>query len=143
MSWPVKLLIGLSATILMGWVWHGPMGNGAKLIDAIEGNAKAAVAGAGLPGIEVRLDRDPLSRRAILSGPADSFQRQGMGSEPGLTGIVAGVKGVGSVRWADEGGATPGMPLLAETLILLVLAFLIGIGCAWLLWGRPKRETYL
>jgi hypothetical protein len=35
------------------------------------------------------------------------------------------------------------MPLLAETLIILLVAYLIGVGVAWLLFGRPKRDSYL
>ncbi len=35
------------------------------------------------------------------------------------------------------------MPLLLETLIILVAAYLIGLGAAWLLFGRPKRDSYL
>ena len=35
------------------------------------------------------------------------------------------------------------MPLLLETLILLILAYLVGIGIAWLFFGRTKHETYL
>jgi hypothetical protein len=35
------------------------------------------------------------------------------------------------------------MPLLLETLIAIVLAYLIGVGVAWLFFGRPKRDSYL
>jgi len=35
------------------------------------------------------------------------------------------------------------MPLLLETLILLILAYLVGIGIAWLFFGRAKRDNYL
>lgn len=35
------------------------------------------------------------------------------------------------------------MPLLLETLVALVAAYLIGVGIAWLLFGRAKKETYL
>jgi len=145
MSSAVKFLIGLAAVLLMGWIYHGPLGNGARLIDRIERQAQAAVAKEELPGIDVRLSRDPLSRRAILSGPANNFQREGMGSQPGLTDIVAGTRGVGSVAWADEGaaGAGAGMPLLLETWILAFLAYLAGVAGAWLIWGRPRRESYL
>lgn len=144
MSAPVKFLIGLVAVLVMGWIWHGPIGNGARLVDTIESRAEAAVAATSLPGISVRLGRAPLNRHATLSGAADRFQRQGMGSLPGLTGMVGAVEGVGSVGWADEpGGTSGGLPLLAELTILLALAFLAGLGIAWLFWGRPKRETYL
>ena len=40
-------------------------------------------------------------------------------------------------------GLGSGLPLLAETLILIALAFLLGLGAAWLLFGRPKRESFL
>ena len=35
------------------------------------------------------------------------------------------------------------MPLLIETLLLTIAAYLIGLGLAWLLFGRPKRDSYL
>jgi hypothetical protein len=140
----VRFLIGLVAVLLMSWIWNGPMGNGERLIDSIEARAQAAVAQASLPGVEVRLGRRPLSRHAVLSGNADSFQRKGMGSQPGLTGMVGETEGVRSAGWADEpGGSSGGLPLLAEMLILVLLAYVAGLAAAFLLWGRPKRESYL
>jgi OOP family OmpA-OmpF porin len=144
MSRTVKVLIGLLATLLLGWAWHGPLGNGARLIDALEGQARAAVAEGELAGIDVRLGRDPLSRAATLSGPANDLQREGLGSGKGLSDYARDVEGIGTVRWADEpaaGSAT--MPLLAETLLLLLLGYAAGLGAARLLFGRPKRESYL
>lgn len=35
------------------------------------------------------------------------------------------------------------MPLLAETLILVALAYLAGIGAGWLLFGRRRRTSFL
>ena len=35
------------------------------------------------------------------------------------------------------------MPLLVETLILVTIAYLIGIGLAKLLFGRPTRDSFL
>lgn len=40
-------------------------------------------------------------------------------------------------------GREPVMPLLLETLIVLVAAYLIGVGIAWLLFGRAKKDSYL
>jgi hypothetical protein len=34
------------------------------------------------------------------------------------------------------------MPLLAETLILVAIAFLLGFALAWLFWGR-RRDGFL
>jgi hypothetical protein len=140
----VKILIGLAATLLMGWAWHGPLGHGAELIDALEAQARAAIAEGELPGIEVRMARDPLARVATLSGEANDLQREGLGSGKGLNDYVRDVKGISKVRWADEpGGRGRVMPLLGETLILLAFAFAVGLALARLLWGRPKRDSYL
>jgi hypothetical protein len=35
------------------------------------------------------------------------------------------------------------MPLLAETLILVAFAYLLGIGLGWLLFGRRRRTSFL
>jgi hypothetical protein len=35
------------------------------------------------------------------------------------------------------------VPLIAEVLILVTIAYLIGVGIGWLLFGRPKKESYL
>ena len=142
MSRSVKLLIGLLAVLLTGWAWHGPLGNGAGMVDGLEAQAKAAVAEAELAGIEVRMARDPLARVATLSGEANDLQREGLGSGLGLNDYVRKVEGIGTLRWADEPAAGT-LPLLAETLLLLVLAYAIGLGLSYLLWGRPKRDSYL
>jgi hypothetical protein len=144
MTRSVKILIGLAAVLLMGWIWHGPMGRGAAFVDALEAEAKDVVAYAELPMIKVRLGRDPLSRNATLSGPADDFQRHGMKDEPGLGGRVGLIDGIGGVRWVDEprrGGWA--LPLLVETEIQLALAYALGFGLGALLFGRRKRQSFL
>ena len=101
MSPALKFLIGLAAVLLMGWIHHGPLGNGERLIDQLEAQAKAAVAQGEVPGVDVRLGRNPLSRVATLSGPANDFQREGMGEFPGLNDRVAAVEGISRVEWAN------------------------------------------
>lgn len=141
MSPTSKILIGLAAVLLIGFVHHGPMGAGDAYVGAIETRARNLVAE--VPGVEARLGHAPLSRRATLAGPADSFQRVGMGGFPGLTERVASIPGVSGVQWADEREPTPGVPLLLEKWALLILGFAVGLGLGWLLFGRPRRETYL
>ncbi len=141
----VKFLTGLVAALLIGWIHHGPVGAGARYIDGIESQAKARVARAGVPGVEVRLHRDPLARVATLSGPADDFQREGQGELPGLNDLVSSVEGVSAIRWANpptDGGPRI-MPLILETLSLVAIAYLLGFLLGWLFLGRKKRETYL
>ena len=35
------------------------------------------------------------------------------------------------------------MPLVAETLILVALAWLIGLGIGWLIFARRRRTSFL
>lgn len=35
------------------------------------------------------------------------------------------------------------MPLIIETLILVAISYLIGVGFGWLMFGRPKRDSFL
>ncbi len=34
------------------------------------------------------------------------------------------------------------MPLLLETILICALAFLLGLGIAWLIWGRERGNPY-
>ena len=141
MSPMLKFLIGLAAVVLMGWAHHSALGNGAAFIDRIEAQAKQTVAAAQVPGVDVRLGREPLSRLATFSGDADAFQREGQGELKGFNDRVREVAGVSGVRWPDEAEKT-GIPLLLEVLLQLLAAYLIGLGIAWLLFGRRKRVGF-
>lgn len=35
------------------------------------------------------------------------------------------------------------MPLLLESLVAIMLAYLVGVALAWLFFGRPKKDSYL
>ncbi|MEO7178941.1 MAG: hypothetical protein ABIW83_08855 [Allosphingosinicella sp.] len=140
----LKATIGLLLALVAGWVWHAPLGHGQMLIDRLELVAKSQVATAELPGIDVSLSRHPLARAATLSGPANDLQREGLGSQKGVSDYVRDVDGISQVRWADQpGGGRRVTPLLLEILALAALAYLIGLGLGWLLWGRPRREGFL
>jgi hypothetical protein len=142
MTGPVKFLIGLAAALLMGWLWHGPGGQGEKLIGGLEAQVKEAVAVAALPGASVRLERDPLARKAIVSGTANDLQREGLGSQYGVKDYARAIPGVGTVRWDDEPDPFQ-LPLLAETLILVTLFYLAGFGLGVLFFGRRRRTSFL
>jgi hypothetical protein len=101
MSPVLKFLIGLAAVLMMGWVYHDPLGNGEALIGRLEAQARAAVAEGEVPGVEVRLQRDPLARIATLSGPANDFQREGMGQFPGINDRVGEIEGISRIEWAN------------------------------------------
>lgn len=135
-----RLLIGLTAVLILGLVYQGPLGHGERFIGSLETRARAVVAETNVADIDVRLGRRPLRRIATLSGPANDFQRNGMGSFKGLTERVGDVPGIGQVRWADEPrpwGIV--LPLLAEILLLMCAGYLLGLGLAGL-FLRPRRE---
>jgi hypothetical protein len=139
----MRFVVGLAAVLLMGWLWHGPLGRGQAYVERLETGARAAIAPVGIPGVEVRLPRHPLSRTAILSGPADDLQREGLGSEWGLNDYVRDVPGVAGVRWTDQAGGFGGVPLLAETLLQVALAYALGFGLGAILFARRKRQSFL
>lgn len=143
MSTAVKLLIGLALALAAGWISHGPLGRGEAMVDRLELDARAAVARSELPGLSVRLGRDPLDRNVTLSGPTNDLQREGLGSGEGINDFVREVEGIGTLRWANEPALERrALPLLAETMILAALAYLVGLGLGGLLWGRRRRDGY-
>lgn len=138
----LKATLGLLIALAAAWIWHGPLGHGERLIGRLEAQARQEVAKAELPGMRVNLSRSPLARVATLSGPANDLQREGLGSQKGVADYARDVDGISGVRWADEPDAGRRiMPLLLETLALAALAYLIGLGLGWLLWGR-RRERF-
>jgi hypothetical protein len=143
MTWPVKLLIGLAAVLVMGWAWHGPAGRGEAFATALDTQARAAVDAAGLPGIAVRMARDPIRRVALMSGQADSIQREGLGSGMGLSDYVRAVPGISAVHWTDTPGGPGGLPMLVETWLLVALAYFLGFGLGAMVFGRRRRQSFL
>lgn len=137
-----KLLIGLAAVWLAAWIDHGPLGHGERTVSGLQTSANAVVENAGIPGVHVSFGSKPLTRVATLAGPADDFQRYGMGGQKGLTQRVAEIEGVAKVRWADrpEGGFV--LPLVAESLLAATAAYIVGLALAWLIWGRRRREGF-
>jgi hypothetical protein len=97
------LLIGLAAVLAETALWHGPLGAGERLATQSEASARRTLDYYEMTMIQARMQRGPLSRRLILSGPADDFQR----SE--LVRILDETPGVLDVRWdpaslPQEGG---------------------------------------
>jgi len=137
-----KILIGLIAAALVAWINHGPAGNGQAYIDTLEAQARDVVKGTELPEIHVSVQRSPLAPVATLTGPADEFQRYGMGSQKGLTQMVGDVPGMNRVRWSDRPDDGITIPLLVESIALTLFAYLIGLGLGWLVWGRRRRPRY-
>lgn len=93
MSRRTIFLLGLAAVIGFTALWHGPLGAGDRLASQAEASARRTLDHYEMPMIQARMQRGPLSRRLVLSGPADDFQR----SE--LVRILDTTPGVLEVRW--------------------------------------------
>ena len=94
---------GVAATLGAGALWHGPLGAGDRLASRADAVARATLDHYEMPAVSAKLERSPLSRTMILSGPADSFQRAE------LVRILREIPGVAAVRWdpgslPQEGG---------------------------------------
>lgn len=100
-----KLLIGLAASLLAGWIYHGPAGGGERFIDALEARARLRVSPevTSLPGISVHMQRHPLARIAILSGEANDFQKEGLERPyfPGINDRIRTIPGIAGLRWEE------------------------------------------
>jgi hypothetical protein len=87
------VLIGLAVTVGFTALWHGPLGAGEKLATLSEASARRTLDYYELPMVQAHMQRGPLSRRLILSGPADDFQRHE------LVRILDETPGVLDVKW--------------------------------------------
>jgi hypothetical protein len=87
------LFLGIAAVVGTAALWHGPLGAGDRLASQAEASARRTLDYYELPMIQARMQRHPLTRRLILSGPADDFQRAE------LIRILDDTPGVLEVRW--------------------------------------------
>lgn len=94
------LLLGALVTVAVAELFHGPFGSAAELEANVERKARSALDYYELPEVTAELDSKPLSRRLILNGPADDFQRRA------LVELLGQLPGVHEVRWQ------PGSPVV-------------------------------
>lgn len=87
------LALGILAVIGATWLWHGPLGAGDRLAAGIESRARTMLDNYEMVHVQARVERGPLTRRVILSGPADDFQRRE------IKRMVEAQPGVGEAAW--------------------------------------------
>ena len=126
------LAVGAALSIAGAALWHGPGGAADRFTVQVERSARATLDYYEMIRVTARLHRAPLTRRLILSGPADDFQR----SE--LVRIMGALPGVGRARWSSGGG---GVPLIVEAMIAAVAGFLTGAVLAYLVDLRRRYNA--
>ena len=101
MSSRLKIIIGFLAALATGWISHGPMGQGEAFIARLDAQAVQTLRDAEVPLVQARMKRSPLRRVAVLSGPANDFQREGQGLFPGINDRIEAIPGVAGIEWAN------------------------------------------
>jgi len=126
------MLAASAVAALAGAVlWHGPLGAAERFAAKVDSTAEFVLADWEMSQVDGRLYRQPLTRRLILSGPADDFQRGE------LVRIMSTIPGVSSATWSDDGG----WPLLAEAAAVSVAGFLLGLLLAYLVELRRRHNA--
>ena len=92
----MSLIVGLAATLGGAILWHWPFGAADRLASQVEATARAELKHQEMFGVSAHVERSPLRRRIVLSGPADDFQ------QAGLVRIINQLPGVSGVRWASS-----------------------------------------
>ena len=128
----IALAIGAVLSIALAALWHGPLGAADRFAAAIERNVRATLVNNEIPQVAGHIERGPLTRRILLSGPADDFQRGE------LVRIVGGLPGVSRATWSRTGG---GVPLLAEGGLVALLGFLSALLLAYLVELRRRYNA--
>ena len=127
-AWASAIVVALGATLL----WHGPFGAADRLSAKVESDARLSLNSWEMPQIRAHLHHGPLTRRILLAGPADDFQR----SE--LVRIIETIPGVSRATWSPDGG---GVPLIVEGLAAAVPGFLLGLLLAYLVELRRRYNS--
>lgn len=94
------LLAGIAATIAFSSLWQ-ILGAGDRFAGHAERIARRTLDYYELPQIQARIQRGPMHRRLILSGPATDFQREE------LIRVLDQVPGVIDVRWDPASKPVP------------------------------------
>lgn len=125
--WPTKryqsLAFGLVITLVLVLLWHGPVGGADRFSAEVERGLQRTLVHYEMQQVSAHLHHGPLTRRVLLSGPADEFQRTE------LVRLINQLPGVADTRWSRDGG---GVPLILEGLAVGGLGFLFGLLLAYL-----------
>jgi hypothetical protein len=126
------LVGGLAAAIGLAALWHGPLGGADRFSTRVDKGIHDTLVYYEMTQVTGQLHHDPLTRRVLLSGEADDFQR----SE--LVRLMDQVPGVSSTSWSSNAG---GLPLIVEGGLVAVLGYLLGLLLAYLVELRRRYNS--
>lgn len=130
--WKLAIAVGFVVTIGAAALWHGPLGAADRFAGRVDRMARESLDYYEMTAVTAQLHRGPLTRRLILTGPADDFQRGE------LVRLFSQVPGVSGATWRHEPG---GLPLIAEGALAAILGFLVGAGLAYLMELRRRYNA--
>ena len=84
---------GAALALVVAMLWYFPLGAAERFSGRLETIVRITLDYYELPMVRARLERRPLTRHLVLSGPADDFQRRE------LVRIMDEVPGVSEVSW--------------------------------------------
>ena len=124
--------IGLLASLVLAFAWHGPLGGADRFSAKVQSDIDRTLVYYEMKTVSGQLHRSPLTREVLLKGQADEYQK----SE--LVRFVNEIPGVTGTTWSEDAG---GMPLIVQGLVVSVLGFLFGLLLAYLVELRRRYNS--
>jgi hypothetical protein len=134
-----RWLPGIAAALLAlaaAAAWQGPLGAADRFSTRAERQAHEALQYYEMPRVTAHLHHGPLTRRLILSKPADLQLTDFQTSE--LVRLFSQVPGVSHATWSEQDA---GLPLILETFLAALGGFLGGLFLAYLLELRRRYNA--
>jgi hypothetical protein len=120
------------ACILAALLWTGPLGGADRFVARVDREVRQSLVYNEMTMMHAHLHRGPLTRRIVLSGPADDFQ------QGALAAALSALPGVSSASWDDASG---GLPLVVEAAIAALLGYAIGLVLAYVVELRRRYNS--
>ena len=125
---------GALVAIALTALWHGPLGAGDRLANSLQSSVRQLLVAFEVPQFQSQVERNPIRRTILLSGPADAFQRAE------TVRILTLSPGVAAARWIGSNGGSS-LPVLAEVALASLVAFGLGLLLSFLLELRRRSRA--
>ncbi len=131
------LALGVAATLAASLLWHGPGGAGGRLGKSIDHEVRAMLDHYEMQMVSSHIQHDPLTRRIVLDGPADDFQRAE------IKRMSEELPGIATAHWTGFVDRTRQLPLLAEVGLMALACFAAGVILAYVAALRRRSKEAL